>query len=92
MTLRASPTVKPNNSEAVIWRSVAAIVLKGLQLLLSALVVLVIGIDRSIQRSRIGENGPRHLDARYRSCEMLTSFWPLPRLAGRMRSAEVVCR
>ena len=33
--------------------------LKGLQLPLSELVILVIGIERSVQRSRIGENGPR---------------------------------
>jgi hypothetical protein len=57
---------------------------------LSALVILVIGIDRSVKRSRIGENASRHFEARYWSCEMLPSFRPLPRFAGRMRSAEAV--
>ena len=66
--------------------------LKGLQLFLRALVIVVIAIDRSIQRSRIGENGPHHFAAIYRSCEMLMSSWPLPRLAGRMRSGEDVSR
>ncbi len=39
-------------------------VLKGLQLPLSTLVILIIDIGRSVQRPRIGENGPCHLEAR----------------------------
>jgi hypothetical protein len=67
---------------------------KGVQLLLRSGVVLVIRIDRRLKRSGVGKDGAGHVadEERYWSCETLTSSWPLPRLAGRMRSFAVLGR
>ena len=48
---------------------------KGLQLLLRSGVVLVVRVDRRVQRSGVGEDGAGHVadEDRYWSCETLTS-------------------
>jgi hypothetical protein len=48
---------------------------KGLQLFLRAGVVLIIGIDRRVQRSGVGKDRAGHVadEDRYWSCETLTS-------------------